>query len=220
MAFAKFLPAQQAEVPDFITAQAQDDKMRYLAEQAKMQNTGSTIMGAADLYNTAMGEDRTPIADYMFDTEPTGQFAMEDIGYALPEATGATEGFNSAALTEALRAPAEGAGMDAMAALNTYMPTEGALMGLAPTAGFNTGATSVGALAPEALAASAPYSVMGAEALAAAAPTATMNFATTGTAAAAAAAEAAAAGTAAAPATMGASYIPAIAMALYSMFNS
>lgn len=178
MNFQQFKQAGKRDVPNLIAAQNADDKIQQQIDAIKMQNIGSTVKGGGELYNTAMG-DKSPIADYLFGTEPSGQFAMEDIGYALPEAAGVSSGMNSAALTEALRAPA-----------------------LEATAnGMNLGA----ALAPEAAAAALPAgeaalaASLGEIGLAApAAATAGLNASTLGAALAPAAAEIGVGGAAAA----------------------
>lgn len=186
MAFSQFKQVGQAQVPNLIAAQAADDRMDAANKAREIAMKGKLAQGGVGLYNEAMG-DSTPIADYLGLSEPTGQFAMEDMNYALPEASGITSGINGGALAEALRAP------EMATAAGDFGMTADLLGGLAvPEAAgtFNLGT----ALAPEAAAAipegiaalSAPLAELG---LAAPAATAGMNASAIGGALAPAAAE-------------------------------
>lgn len=200
MNFQQFKQAGQADTPNLIAAQIADDRMDEMQQQRKIAMMGKLAQGGAGLYNEAMG-DNTPIADYLGLSEPTGQFAGGAMDYALPEA-GASSGVNTAALTEALRAP------EMASAVGDFAMTPDLLAGLAPeaTAGMNLGA----ALAPEAAA--------GLGTALAPAATAGMNAGTIGAALAPAAAEVGLGATAAGAA--GTALPPlGIALALGSLFG-
>lgn len=192
MAFSPFKQVGQAETPNLIAAQAADDRMDEEIKQRQIAMMGKLAQGGAGLYNEAMG-DKTPIADYLGFSEPTGDFAGAVGDYALPDA-GATAGVNAAALDTAI-AP------EALTEALRFGAPEAA------TSGFNT-ALMTEALAPEAAASLGT----------ALAPTAGMNASTIGAALAPAAAEAGALG---AGATAAGSALPplGIALALGSLFG-
>lgn len=164
MAFQSFKQVGQAQTPNLIAAQIADDRMNAENNARRTRMLGQLGKGGVGLYNELMG-DRTPIADYLGLSEPTGDFAAGATNYAIPEAAGATSGINSGALASALRAPAmesgamnlagltaapeAAAGLEALGAFGGALPELGLTAAAAPTAGLNA-ATIGGALAPAA----------------------------------------------------------------------